>query len=103
MVLQYSFLHRKGNFAIMKFLKKKSKIKFSLYWRYFSRRWLYLNHYVSYVNMYTIMALQLISNKRPMISGAPKILQRGGTTGGLGVSPPTADEFLRFSQKKHSY
>ena len=36
----------------------------------------------------------------PSDSGAPRIWQRGATTGGLGVKPPAANEFLRFSYKK---
>ena len=38
-------------------------------------------------------------SSRPQISGAP-ILQRVTTTGGAGLNPPAANEFLRFSHKK---
>ena len=35
--------------------------------------------------------------------GAPRIWQRGATTGGPGVKPPAANGFLRFSYKKESF
>ena len=34
-------------------------------------------------------------------SGAPKVWQRWGHNPGVGVKPPAANEFLRFSHKKH--
>ena len=34
-------------------------------------------------------------------SGAPKVWQRWGHDRGVRVKPPAANEFLRFSHKKH--
>ena len=36
----------------------------------------------------------------PSDSGAPRVWQRGATTGNLGVKPPAVNEFLQFSCKK---
>ena len=36
----------------------------------------------------------------PSDSGAPRILAKGATTGGLGMKPPVANGFLRFSCEK---